>query len=372
LFSDRYLLAAAFLLGLGLGNHMTLAFLAPPSLLLIASKWSKRSLITLPATLGAFLLGLAIYVYLPISAAQDPVVNWGEADRLSGFWWTVSGTPYRQFAFGATRELWIDNLWESLRLLVDQFYYPGVAIGLVGAAFLWRRHTLSGVFGVSYVLLILLYATTYSTPDAFVYLIPTFMVFALWVGLGSYWALTEAIPWLLRQRQAIRYQGAYGPALALVAALMIALVPGRSLAVNYSDQDLSDDSTAVAYGQHVAETVEPGSLILADLDPHIFSLWYTTFVTESQPEVILITQNLLQYDWYTESLKERYPGIMPAAPGGTFQERLPNLIRVNLHKRPIYITDRTPSNNFIFQQFETEPMSIGDSEGRILYLVRGE
>ncbi|MEE9198841.1 MAG: DUF2723 domain-containing protein, partial [Dehalococcoidia bacterium] len=372
LLRDRYLLGAAFLLGLGLGNHITILFLAPPALLLIAAKWGRKSLTTLPGAVAALLLGLAIYVYLPISAAQDPAVNWGQANQLSGFWWTVSATPYRQFAFNAPAELWADRLKDWWGLLVDQFSYPGVALGLVGAWWLWRRHLLGGLFTVGFVLLLIIYAGTYNTPDSYVYLVPVFATFALWIGLGLYWALTEAIPWLWKQRQLARYPRAYGPTLALAVVLAAAFVPIHSLAANYSDQDLSDDSVAVDYGRRVLQTVESDALVIADSDSHIFSLWYTLFVSEPQSQVILITQNLLLYDWYTVSVDERYPGILPAAPGRTFQERLPNLIKVNVHKRPIYLTDRTPSNDFVFQQFDIEPVPLTEGSGQLIYLVQGE
>ena len=299
-------------------------------------------------------------------------MNWGQSNELSGFWWTVSATPYRQFAFNTPADLWLDRLESWWSLLIDQFYYPGVALGLLGAVWLWRRRLLGGVFAVSYGLLLVIYAGTYNTPDSFVYLIPAFLTFALWLGLGSYWILAEAIPWVWQQRQTSRYRRAYYPALAIAVALIIALVPARSLATNYSDQDLSNDSTAVDYGQQVLKTVEPGALLIAELDSHIFSLWYTLFVSDPGSEVILITQNLLPYDWYTRSVNQRYPGILPASPGRNYQERLPNLIRVNLHKRPIYITDRTQSNNFIFKRFITEPVPIDEGGDNILFLVREE
>lgn len=372
LLADRYLLAASFLLGLGMGNHMTLVLLVPPTLLLIAAKWDRRSFLTVPGALASFLVGLSIYVYLPISASQHPLVNWGQASEASGFWWVISGTPYRELPFSASSDLWLDRLTDWWSLLVDQFYYPGVALGLIGTWWLWRRHLVGGVFTTSYVLLLIIYAGTYNTPDSFVYLIPAFMIFGLWVGLGSFWTLTEAVPWMWRKLRPVNNRRAYRISIVLVVLLILAFVPGRSLAANYGDQDLSNDSEAIEYGQRVLRAIEPGSLLIADTDNHIFSLWYTQFVVDPRPDVVLITQNLLVYDWYTESVEDRYPGVLPDAPGRTYHERLPNLILGNLDKRPIYLTDRTSSNAFVFDRFMMETVPIGEGALQQIYRVQGE
>ena len=72
------------LLGLGLGNHLTLLAVAVPLLFWLWRTLGLRRLAS-PWMLGAFILGLGIYLYLPIRAAQDPPINWGNADTLGGF-----------------------------------------------------------------------------------------------------------------------------------------------------------------------------------------------------------------------------------------------------------------------------------------------
>ena len=88
---DPLIWLAAFTLGLGLGNHLTIIFVAPAALVLL---WSERQRwfrvrVLLPAIL-AFILGLSIYVYLPLAAAQRPPVNWGNPQTWRGFLWTVT------------------------------------------------------------------------------------------------------------------------------------------------------------------------------------------------------------------------------------------------------------------------------------------
>ena len=367
---DKHLLAAAFLLGLGLGNHVTLAFLALPALLLIAARWSRKSFATVLPALVSLLAGLLIYVYLPISAAQDPVVNWGQANEASGFWWTISGAPYRQFAFAVSSELWIDRLKEWWGLLIAQYYYLGVPLGLIGLWHLWQRHLLIGLFTLSYVLIIVIYAGTYDTSDSFVYLVPGFMIFALWLGLGSFWALTEVIPRIWQKLRGASYPRAFLASVTLAFLLIVGLVPVRSVIANYSAQDLSNDSEAIEYAREVLRSLEPEALLLLERDDHTFSIWYAQFVTDARPGVFLVTQNLLVYDWYVDSLEKQYPGLLPRDPGEQFDEILRGLIRSNFGKRPVYLSDHTRSNHFLFEQMTIDPVTIGPGNGLTLFKVR--
>ncbi|MCH8090072.1 MAG: hypothetical protein IH955_08690, partial [Chloroflexi bacterium] len=114
----------------------------------------------------------------------------------------------------------------------------------------------------------------------------------------------------------------------------------------------------------------PEALLLLDRDDHTFALWYAQFVTDARPGVFLVTQNLLVYDWYVDSLEEQYPGLLPRDPGEQFDEILRGLIRSNLGKRPVYLTDHTRSNHFLFEQMTIDPVAIGPGNGLTLFKVR--
>src|SRR5207248_1740626 len=95
-------LLATFLFGLGIAAHPTVLFLFP---LLIASlvrrsgesasptspPFSLRS--TVPPIL-LFLMGLSIYLYLPLRSAQSPVQNWGDPASWRNFWRVVCRADY--------------------------------------------------------------------------------------------------------------------------------------------------------------------------------------------------------------------------------------------------------------------------------------
>src|SRR5437016_12306460 len=78
---------AALLLGLGLSVHPTLIFIAPLFLALTPRPSPLRPLLF-------FLLGLTVFLYLPIRAAQHPLLNWGDPSHWRNFWRVVTRADY--------------------------------------------------------------------------------------------------------------------------------------------------------------------------------------------------------------------------------------------------------------------------------------
>lgn len=74
----RYLLAASFLAGLGIGNHVAILFSLLPASLLLIFDFKKIKVVALPALL-LFFFGIFIYSYIPVRATVSPPLNTGSA-----------------------------------------------------------------------------------------------------------------------------------------------------------------------------------------------------------------------------------------------------------------------------------------------------
>ena len=89
-----------------------------------------------PAQLGkrglACLLGLALYLTLPLRAAFQPPLNWGNPVTLPDFWWLVSGRLYATYPFGISLTDAMLRLRAFGGLILEQFTLPGVLIGVYG------------------------------------------------------------------------------------------------------------------------------------------------------------------------------------------------------------------------------------------------
>ena len=220
------------------------------------------------------------------------------------------------------------------------------------------------MFTLSYVLILIIYAGTYATRDAEIYLIPGFIIYCIWIGLGFHWTIEMMttmvlkFSWMKLKKRA----GNVTISIAIIGAFLV--IPLSSVVSNYEDQDNSDKTAAKEYGEVILEELAPGSLLFAELDPHIFSLWYNQFVQGLGPEVFVITQNLLPYEWYTNSIRKRYPGLIPPDTNMANDDQLRKTVLFNLQRRPIYFTDETTANTYLFDDIDTKIVKLNE-EGDI-------
>lgn len=92
----RWLIVASLLLGLGMSNHHAVAFVGLALIvwiLILSPKLLLRGRLV-AASLAMFVLGSLPYVYLPLSAMNQPRMNWGDPSTLSRFWAHVSRQQY--------------------------------------------------------------------------------------------------------------------------------------------------------------------------------------------------------------------------------------------------------------------------------------
>ncbi len=315
---------AALTLGLGLGNHLTLAFVGLIAVIgigysrarchtrLEAAKDSRPTAFWGVALL-CFLAGLSVYLYLPWSAAQDPPVNWGDPRTLDRFWWVVSGALYRGYLFTVPLEHVPARLAATAGLYVQQFGPWGAAISLVGLWQLWARQRAWAWASAAGAALYTIYAIGYNTLSSYIYLLPAFLAGAVWLAAGLR-ALAHRWPRLWP--------------LAL-------LLPALALALNWAGADLRADHEAHDYAQTVLTAVEPRAIVLTGADEHTFALWYARYVTGQRPDVVVVDRDLLIYDWYRAGLARRYPDLNVR---DAKDEAM--LIAAHIAQRPMYLTDR--------------------------------
>ena len=329
--TSAWLIAGALATGLGTGNHLTLALVAAPGLFLALAL--RRRIPGAVMAPSALLAGLTVYAYLPWRAATDPPVNWGDASNLAGFLWVVTGEPYRNFVFGLPASALPTRLASYAGYLIQQFNPVGFGLAVVGLAFLWtynRALTLLTLWGA---LLISVFAVLYNTPDSYLYLLPVFMVMALWLVAGLHYLVAGV---LAPRLATARRMSTAGPALAI--ALALAVVPGASLVTQYAVQDLRADTSALDYAREVVATVEPDALVIAQTERHVFTLWYYQQAIDARWPARVVSAELVQYDWYVAQLHRRYPDV-PAPTEKDYAARLRGLVAAALPVRPVYLTD---------------------------------
>lgn len=189
----KTMVALAFLLGLGLTNHLTTMFLLLPAALAIAlNLWPqykrkrpdisrRRSLLLLTIQLLlAFALPLLLYAYLPLRW----VAIHGEPMGIDRFIdWVVAG----RFQGALQWEAWLrDPARRQIiaRLFLDAWGWPYLVLAAAGLAWLFARQWRAALVLLITAVGFTFYALNYYVPDLAVFLIPAHVVVAIWVAAG--------------------------------------------------------------------------------------------------------------------------------------------------------------------------------------------
>jgi hypothetical protein len=290
----------AFSLGIAMGNHITTLFLLP--LLFFVSPSPQQARFShfassLTRQLIWFAMGLSIYLSLPLRAQASPPINWGNPVTWDRFWWLVSGSLYRSYYLQPSWPIVSARLHAWATLMLQQFGWLGIVAGVAGAIVFFERGRL--YFSTLWVYTVYsAFAMVYTSDDSYLYLLPACIAFSIWLGL--------AVARLLNMfhSQPLRW-------VCAVTLMVFFLLHALSHA---GQVDASKDLRAERFGRQVMSEVPNDALIFARGDRAVFTLWYFHFALEQRPDVIVIAEELLHFDWYLETLHSTYPLlVIPAA-----------------------------------------------------------
>jgi hypothetical protein len=313
-------------LGIGLyalsfGNHMTVVTLLPAVVyLLVATDY--RVLLEpkkVTAMAGLVVLGASQYLYVIIRAHQQPLLN--ELGPFSWHGWIHWMTRNRfpgQF-FGFTLGDQEDRLRIYLELLETQFFRWGYILGFIGA---WeqlkagssadtRRGLKQFVFLALAALGIYIFGMNYGGVTFRIYLIPSYLIFAVFIGCG----LSALRRWLGEMVRG-RSNWIARPLVAGLAAVVLAM-PLYPLWQNWAEVDQSANTYYRDEAMNFVNHVEP-DFVLVDSKMHyddVEAILYAAWVEKGWYSALRVTPGSIDpwlgqrpiYSWYGDGdLNPRY------------------------------------------------------------------
>ena len=237
----RWLVAAGFVTGTAFANHGTTITLVPGYALFVLgteAQWARvaggQSLLLmlrrrLPDYLlaaGAALLGLTPYVLPLVRFLQGGgSYYWGDPQSWADFQRLLSGQDFRPMIFGIPWTRFGEQAGWGFQILLDQYGWPGVIVGLGGWAVLARRQPL--VFGMlalgwagSFV-----FAIMYDAATNYFYFIPGHLFWAPAMGVAGE-AILDSRFWILEHTTNLpksKIQNLKSPALAGLLLVILAV-----------------------------------------------------------------------------------------------------------------------------------------------------
>lgn len=340
--SARLLIATGFTLGLGFANHLTSFMLIPAGLIVLFAKTNKRDRWKLLGfVVGATLVGVLLYLYLPVRSSQSPEFNWGAVHRsFDKFWYHVTGAQYQVWMF-SDGNAWKENFKLFFSLIPSQLTWIGILFLVYGLYVSFTQLRTMFYVLISTLLLCLFYSLNYSIHDIDSYFVTAYVAMFLFLLIG-------AKQLILKQKNLI---------------YLFAFVPLFNLYSNFTQSDLSTDYSVSEYERLVTESAEENAIIIsAQWDFWVSARWYNDRIEKERQDIALIEKELLRRTWYLGTMVQWYPEISdkcdnkmelfagqlekfeseqsydPRLIQSYFVEMLNCFIEKNIDHRPVYVT----------------------------------
>lgn len=358
-------LVFAVVLALSFSNHMSTLFIIPgiAYFYFLKHRFNSQSIKKIGLMLLVFFpVLIAIYSYIPLRAASNPVMNWGNAINLERLMRHVSAKQYQVWLFS--------SMDAAGKQLANFFYilfgnYTGditsfgefnisLFIIIVGvfAAYKYAKRFWS--FLVITFLFTVLYAINYSINDIETYFLLAFITLAFFAVFG--------VLWLFNMFNSKKTSFAV-PAIVVLAFILI------QFSINFKEVNSNDVYIFEDYTKAVLNSTDTNSVVLGyQWDFYMSPAYYYQNVENFRKDVTLIDKELLRRSWYYNQLERNHPGLItriqpdvdvflqalvPFEAGGnfdnvvletTYRKIMTGLVSTNIENRTVYIGSEMVEN----------------------------
>ncbi|MEK7263840.1 MAG: DUF2723 domain-containing protein [Bacteroidota bacterium] len=350
----------AFLLGLSFTNHLTTILLAPAFLYLFFSVYgfSKESMQKIYMMIIPFVLGLSVYLYLPLRSSQHPLYDWGHPATFERFFWHVRGKQFSVWFFSS-----LDVAKEQLKYFFSQlpseFAYSGIFFALVGIISL-RKHKRALIFSALLFLGCVLYSINYDIHDIDSYFLLAYVTVAIWSAFGIQFLLKK---FEVKSKKNEVKQKKEAPNKKIIAIVIVVLLSLSPLLFHYENVDASDNYLVEDYTRNVFSSLDSSAIIISfQWDYFVSASYYFQSVENQRKDIVIVDKELLRRSWYFMQMERHHPWFIknsraaidnflieldkfehnipynPQTIERLYRELILSFIEKNIPSHPIYIT----------------------------------
>ncbi len=288
------------------------------------------------AVLLVAIVGVSVYLFLPIRAAHYPPINEGEPTTWKALWEVLTRQQYgkppvweRQASLGAQIGMWFQYFsWQWGRDWYDStsklfglvlhwqrtLAVVFFGVGVLGAVRHWvadrRRAIAMTLLMATFTLFLIFYLNFkygYSwqpekqlareVRERDYFFIASFALWGVWVGMG----LATLMEWVSDSLE-VRVPDAARRWTLATPVLLLALIPllGNNLTASRKGETLARD-----FAFDLLQSVEPYGVLVTAGDNDTFPLWYAQEVEHVRQDVTVVNLSLANTDWYVRQLQRR-------------------------------------------------------------------
>jgi hypothetical protein len=272
---ESRILLMFLLFGLAFAHHLTSVILIPAIIITFVFVKPKLSVKAWLAAIGLFLLGLTPWLFIYL---RWPALHAGQWMTMGEWLNWIFGL---RFGGALNLSLIFDQTRWSIvaRIIIEQFGWAGAALSLLGLSVLikhaWRVALIMAVTFAGYVL----YGIVYNVPDVAVFMIPAFLILAVWIGT----AFAFGVEQISAHAESLRFTPY---ALRSALYLLFALLPLWQFAGNFdtaNQRGLNADREA--WGRDVLALPIPQNAALLVDSEKIASLYYLQVTENLRPDL---------------------------------------------------------------------------------------
>jgi hypothetical protein len=318
----------AMIVATGLENTAPLVAAAVLFLLALANAvFRARNWDFALAVLAVAIVGVSVYLFLPLRAAHFPAINEGEPTTRQALWDVLTRQQYgkppvsqRQATLVAQIGMWVQYFtWQWARDwaggLQRALAVVFASLGLLGAWRHWRadrRAALAMTALVATLTLLLIFYLNFKYgysqyPDRpqlprevrerDYFFMASFALWGVWVGMGLATLMEWTTDWL-----GTREQDPNRRWLLATPVLLVGLIPlaGNRLTASRAGETLARD-----FAYDILQSAEPYGILVTAGDNDTFPLWYAQEVEGIRPDVTVVNLSLANTDWYLRQIQRR-------------------------------------------------------------------
>jgi len=288
----KYWLIFSAFLALGFTNHMTTLLIIPGVAYLYFSKnkFTKTGFKNILIMLSVFFtILILVYSYLPVRAAQSPILNWGNPTDFEKLLRHITGKQYQVWLFASSAAA-KKQLVHFVETLPGQFSIS-LLISLAGLliSFFYARKIF--VVLVIMFLFTVFYSINYDIHDIDTYFLLAYISLAYFAVFG-----------LLKLFKEYGKKKIILPLGITTAFIVIQFV------MNVNKADQSGIYTYEDYTRTILNSVSQESVIFSyQWDYFISASYYFSYVENYRQDVAVVDKELLRRSWYFDQLNRNYP-----------------------------------------------------------------
>ena len=292
--------------GLGLGNHLFLIYSVPGFfiwyVLLIVKKRIKFNFSDLVIGGGGFLLGLLVYLFLPIRVSNHSWILTPDysLNTWAGFYRHVFGADFQGLMFQGGYIKILENMSEGVLRLIKEITPPLFLVGILGLVLLIRKHLEVGISLLIMFIFFLAFSTNYVVTAPERYYLSYIGIYLVFIGIG-FASINEVILGVFKRFKLVYPQIGY-----LVTVLLVITYSVYFYTNNFDKANKSKEFEARIYSRNIFKNVSSNAVILSWWN-YSTPLWYRQYVLGERKDVLIINKSPDEWDNYVMEYVNKRP-----------------------------------------------------------------